>query len=1440
MNDFPTEFSVTHSNEIDIGKNYLNIGSTQSFQKLKSMSTENDLLLPGSVVRNRWCVTKKIGGGGFGQIYEATDHQSKETVALKLESTKQQKQVLKMEVTVLRRLQGKDHVCKFLGGGTTDEFNYVVMSLQGKNLAELRRAQPKQNFTLSTSLRLGFQMLEAIESIHNIGFLHRDIKPSNFSMGCHPHHRIVFMLDFGLARKYTNTNGEVRQARPQAGFRGTVRYASINAHRSKEMGRHDDLWSLFYIMVEFVTGQLPWRKIKDKEQVGNLKESQDHTAFLKYLPSEFKRFLSHTEELTYNDRPDYSMMKGLFLSAMKRKSISDSDQFDWEKNENEDDSGLYNSRHHKNSGTVPASKTTQQPAIATNGGGNYRDTCKTGATPDVAPNHFGSGTGDLAHISGNHLDKSSPGLPGNARHADSGLGYGTLGSPSSPRSGRTNAHRNGDYASDRKHSNGMHQYGSCVGSTGGHIYSQRREKRSYNKHHGKSVTRRSHTSKSGNDREDSPAPGSPNSDGVGLDGIARDHVLSPMLNNSSNARNRRMTSDNMEKNETNELQPQGKPPRGSGRLGGLGLEKSEAGLSIYRRENQNAASTYGSGGMRESCGMMSMGMAGGSEVGSCQAATFAVKHAPYTVMSQWVGTADDGLSQSGEQSAKWDGTRGGDLPSNNNNNVIKDFCIDNEPSNPSNLSGITNTNNNVQEKKNNGTSKKSSSLTGRIRSSNNLRSMGNKNSNNNGNINNNNNCELQTSKSLWYGPQDNKLSDHYHEDCRLIGLSLSKTNIDIGDVRLLSEQQQLNGDRLSVINGGRCRSEENLLNDDDDDNENIEGKQFDCKKSPILIRKSKNNENSKYRKFTMGKQRSSRLKNDGTVSNGNSVANSYLNGTSSRKQFGWAEDDDSDESMKLRKTSDNLPPSIIGNMNELNNENVSIETQMKENMINNNNCLIQSNSNQPYPYQRENDKCEDQLSTMLSSNLLNNNSNSKVSKSKISLSAEIDLLPNKPRNSPNLKSGRTTSSTNNNKTDSNIGKSFLQTTTITTITGTTITTTNTSATNSHVTPTTITSTNHTNNEFSNQSFCNSNHHHHQHRQQQAQQNGHYQHHTNHYSDDFPKKVGNEFYMNSFSTSDSPVNVSCHASSPIASPPINSSCVATTSTKDISSTSNNQINNNNHHHHNHQTGNTLRVPLICGTWASTKSSSSLSMRQSTCVPSISTNNQKKTPNNIPNKCINNNNNKNVVNINGCILSFDSGYDAPVVDFTPSRLLTSSSLSSSTSPQSSSSSSRPLMSTMNVPSSVITSSVGLTSNNARLLNGKSIHQSQSNTSGASSAAEPSALQSYDHISTGMAAEKLRAAKFVHSQQDLSHIPTKSERTVKLLATYFDSQLLNGMNKKTKQTNNNINSHNQSSPVSNQFSFHLSTQVKSKIDAYQHRSYYNINKSTVPTFSTLILLT
>ncbi|XP_016319123.1 tau-tubulin kinase 1-like [Sinocyclocheilus anshuiensis] len=326
-------------------------------ENMNGAGEQVDILPSNCLVKERWKVLKKIGGGGFGEIYEAYDLLTRENMALKVESAQQPKQVLKMEVAVLKKLQGKNHVCKFIGCGRNDKFNYVVMQLQGRNLADLRRSQPRGTFSMSTTLRLGKQILESIEAIHSVGFLHRDIKPSNFAMGQLPSTcRKCYMLDFGLARQYTNTNGEVRPPRSVAGFRGTVRYASINAHKNKEMGRHDDLWSLFYMLVEFTVGQLPWRKIKDKEQVGQIKERYEHRMLLKHMPAEFHIFYDHVLDLDYFTKPDYQLLMSVFENSMKERVITENEPYDWEKSGT--DTALPTSTH-----TLPQQNTRQTAAI---------------------------------------------------------------------------------------------------------------------------------------------------------------------------------------------------------------------------------------------------------------------------------------------------------------------------------------------------------------------------------------------------------------------------------------------------------------------------------------------------------------------------------------------------------------------------------------------------------------------------------------------------------------------------------------------------------------------------------------------------------------------------------------------------------------------------------------------------------------------------------------------------------------------------------------------------------------------------------------------------------------------------------------------------------------------------------------------------------------------
>lgn len=61
---------------------------------------------------------------------------------------------------------------------------------------------------MGTAIGASIQMLEALRDLHNIGFLHRDVKPANYTIGRAETSELrrIFLLDFGLARKYTKEN----------------------------------------------------------------------------------------------------------------------------------------------------------------------------------------------------------------------------------------------------------------------------------------------------------------------------------------------------------------------------------------------------------------------------------------------------------------------------------------------------------------------------------------------------------------------------------------------------------------------------------------------------------------------------------------------------------------------------------------------------------------------------------------------------------------------------------------------------------------------------------------------------------------------------------------------------------------------------------------------------------------------------------------------------------------------------------------------------------------------------------------------------------------------------------------------------------------------------------------------------------------------------------
>jgi len=300
-------------------------------------------MLRSIVIKKRWKILDSIGKGAFGELFSAYDMETNSTVAIKVEGplmkNRRKRALLAMEISVLRKMQSSDYVCRFEACGritiqsstSSTTYDYMVMQLLGPSLSKLRRKCKK--FSLATTALLGKQMLNAIKDCHTIGgVIHRDIKPGNFCIDTSNSYNgrpRCYIIDFGLCRPYISSSGEIKEARRSVGFRGTAAYASINAHDGKDLGRVDDLWSLFYVLVEFMTGDLPW-KGREKEQVAIYKRQMTNSYLVANLPTPFNDMLQYLKTLKFEDEPDYDLLEGMLDDLFRISGKPYDVPYDWD------------------------------------------------------------------------------------------------------------------------------------------------------------------------------------------------------------------------------------------------------------------------------------------------------------------------------------------------------------------------------------------------------------------------------------------------------------------------------------------------------------------------------------------------------------------------------------------------------------------------------------------------------------------------------------------------------------------------------------------------------------------------------------------------------------------------------------------------------------------------------------------------------------------------------------------------------------------------------------------------------------------------------------------------------------------------------------------------------------------------------------------------------
>ena len=302
-------------------------------EQKQSQSNNNDPLI-GTVLFNKYLLVKKLGEGSFGCIYSAKENNN--WYAIKFENKNNGQNLLENEAYIMSYLNGP-RIPSVKSFGYSGDYNVLIMELMGKSLEDLFENLPNKKMSIRCVCNLGYQMMEIMEYIHNKHIIHRDIKPDNFVMGKGAKSKYLYLLDFGLSKKYRSSSTLKHYPLiKRKKLTGTARYASINALNGITQSRRDDLEAIGYVLMYFLIGKLPWQgmvnKNKDERYVRIMEVKRDTTPeqLCQGFPHEFEEYVSYTRNLEYEQQPDYTYLKNLFIKVLNNDGYILDYYYDWD------------------------------------------------------------------------------------------------------------------------------------------------------------------------------------------------------------------------------------------------------------------------------------------------------------------------------------------------------------------------------------------------------------------------------------------------------------------------------------------------------------------------------------------------------------------------------------------------------------------------------------------------------------------------------------------------------------------------------------------------------------------------------------------------------------------------------------------------------------------------------------------------------------------------------------------------------------------------------------------------------------------------------------------------------------------------------------------------------------------------------------------------------
>ena len=277
----------------------------------------------------KYKIIKKVGKGTFGEVYKGIKIDNNLPVAIKIEKNKHSRLELEYDIyNQFNNVIGVPKIIDFIKNEDKKE-KILVMEYLGPSV-DFLFALCNNKFSIKTTVMIGIQAINRLEQIHTQGFIHRDIKPDNFLVGYGQNKDIIYLVDFGLSKKYIDSH-----YRNDKNLVGSLRYASIRNHKGIEQSRRDDLESLGYMLIYFINGCLPWQNVQKKtekeiiDEIFNIKRNISIKDLCNGLPEEFYLYMKYCRLLRFIEKPDYKYLRKLMYAILVKNNWEYDFDYDW-------------------------------------------------------------------------------------------------------------------------------------------------------------------------------------------------------------------------------------------------------------------------------------------------------------------------------------------------------------------------------------------------------------------------------------------------------------------------------------------------------------------------------------------------------------------------------------------------------------------------------------------------------------------------------------------------------------------------------------------------------------------------------------------------------------------------------------------------------------------------------------------------------------------------------------------------------------------------------------------------------------------------------------------------------------------------------------------------------------------------------------------------------